>query len=68
MVVNLLFSLTKIKQNNNFILFLLISDILWLYMNAHSNQLEVSVSKISAENTLEIDCDVNIHVLFQRVK
>ena len=43
-------------------------DLLWLYMNAPANELQVSISKTSDDENLQIDCDVNVHCLFQRVK
>ena len=37
-------------------------------MNAHSNELRISISKVDAKENLEIDCLMNIQCLFQRVK
>ena len=46
----------------------LISEPLWLYMNAHSNELELSISKVSSKDNLKIDCTISVHCVFQRVK
>ena len=41
---------------------------IWLYMNVHSNVLEFKISKVNSEENLMIDCELNIHCVFQRVK
>ena len=40
----------------------------WLYVNSHSNELQIFICKVNSYQTLKIDCPVHVHCLFQRVK
>ena len=43
-------------------------DKIWMYVNSYSNELKINISKVNAKENLLIDCEVNVHCLFQRVK
>ena len=40
----------------------------WLYLNSHSNELQIFISKVNSNEVLKLDCNVFVHCLFQRVK
>ena len=40
----------------------------WLYVNSYSNELQIFICKVNSNESLKIDCTVNVHCLFQRVK
>ena len=43
-------------------------DSKWLYINALSNELKITIQKLESEDPLKADCDFYIHLLFKRVK
>ena len=40
----------------------------WLYINALSNELKITIQELGTNEILKADCDFHIHLLFKRIK